>query len=99
MQALELHTQGAVFVDIRDPESFAQGHIPGARALDNQSVAAFIAQTPQNTPIIVSCYHGHSSQSAVQYLCSQGFSTVYSLDGGFSLWSNRYPDQITTSDA
>ncbi|MGX9080250.1 rhodanese-like domain-containing protein, partial [Klebsiella pneumoniae] len=30
-QAQELRTQGAVVVDIRDPQSFANGHISGSR--------------------------------------------------------------------
>ena len=42
-QAQALREQGAVVVDIRDPQSFANGHISGSRHLDNHSLAAFIA--------------------------------------------------------
>lgn len=94
-QALALREQGAVVVDIRDPESFAIGHIKGSRHLDNHSLADFIAHADLDTPLIVSCYHGNSSQSAAAYLNSQGFVEVYSLDGGFELWRSSYPAEIS----
>jgi thiosulfate sulfurtransferase len=47
----------------------------------------------------VVCYHGNSSQSAAAYLVSQGFSEVYSLDGGFELWRTTYPTEIAQGTA
>ena len=47
---------------------------------------------------IVTCYHGNSSQSAAAYLVSQGFTDVYSLDGGFELWHARYPGEVEHGD-
>jgi len=60
-QAHAMRNAGAVIVDIRDPHSFATGHI---------------------------------SQSAAAYLVNQGFSEVYSLDGGFELWRHTYPSDV-----
>ncbi|WP_109513548.1 thiosulfate sulfurtransferase GlpE [Pseudomonas ovata] len=94
-QAHALREQGAVLVDIRDPETFATRHISGSRHLDNHSIADFIAQADLDKPLVVVCYHGNSSQSAAAYLVGQGFSDVYSLDGGFELWRATYPDDTT----
>jgi len=93
-RAQALREQGAVVVDVRDAQSFAQAHIPGARHLDNHSLQDFIAQADLDQPLIVSCYHGNSSQGAAAYLASQGFREVYSLDGGFELWRANYPAEI-----
>lgn len=90
-QAQALREQGAVVVDIRDPQSFAAGHIRGSHHLDNHSLHGFISQADLDKPLIVSCYHGNSSQSAAAYLAGQGFSEVYSLDGGFELWRATFP--------
>src|SRR3989344_1934103 len=90
-QAQALRQQGAVVVDIRDPQSFAAGHISGSQHLDNHSLHAFITQADLDAPLIVTCYHGNSSQSAAAYLVGQGFSYVYSLDGGFELWRATFP--------
>ncbi|CAD5107009.1 thiosulfate sulfurtransferase GlpE [Zestomonas carbonaria] len=93
-QAQALRQNGAVVVDIRDPQSFAMGHIAGSRHLDNYSLADFIAHADFDKPLIVACYHGNSSQGAAAYLVGQGFAEVYSLDGGFELWRSVYPDEI-----
>ena len=93
-QAQQLCTEGAVMVDIRDSESFANGHPSGAIHLDNQSLAEFIAQADLDKPTIVVCYHGHSSQSAAAYLHSQDFTELYSMDGGFEEWRHVLPQLV-----
>ncbi|MET1077180.1 MAG: thiosulfate sulfurtransferase GlpE [Pseudomonas sp.] len=97
-QAQALRQQGAVVVDIRDPHSYAQGHIAGSHHLDNQSLHDFITQADLDQPLIVACYHGNSSQGAAAYLASQGFSQVYSLDGGFELWRTSYPAETASAN-
>ncbi|WP_437880206.1 thiosulfate sulfurtransferase GlpE [Pseudomonas sp. LRF_L74] len=98
-QAQSLRDQGAVVVDIRDPQSFASGHISQSLHLDNHSLADFIARADFDKPLIVSCYHGNSSQGAAAYLANQGFSEVYSLDGGFELWRNQFPQHVSHSES
>ena len=91
--AQALRERGAVVVDIRDPQTYALSHISGSRHLDNHSLHDFITQADLDAPLVVVCYHGNSSQSAAAYLVSQGFSDVYSLDGGFELWRNTFPNE------
>ena len=93
-QAHALREQGAVLVDVRDPQTFENGHIPDSLHLDNHSVAGFIADADLDKPLVVVCYHGNSSQGAAAYLAGQGFSEVYSMDGGFELWRTTYPEEI-----
>ncbi|VVQ14343.1 Thiosulfate sulfurtransferase GlpE [Pseudomonas fluorescens] len=92
-QAHALREQGAVVVDIRDPATYAALHISGSTHLDNHSISDFIRAADLDAPIVVVCYHGNSSQSAAAYLISQGFSDVYSLDGGFELWRTTFPSE------
>ncbi len=93
-EAQTLRQTGAVVADVRDPQSFASAHITGSTHLDNHSLADFIRSADLDAPLIVTCYHGHSSQSAAAYLVNQGFAEVYSLDGGFELWRSLYPDDV-----
>lgn len=91
-QADNLIKQGTVtIVDIRDPQTFAKGHMPTAKNINNQNAAEFIEHTDKEKPLIVVCYHGHSSQPAAQYFATQGFNEVYSMDGGFEVWKLNYP--------
>ena len=83
-----------VIVDIRDPNSFQVSRISGAIHLSNESIADFIRTADIDTPVVVCCYHGHSSQQAADFLVSQDFSEVYSLDGGFSQWQLQYPTHV-----
>lgn len=78
-------------VDIRDPQSFAAGRVPGAVSLNNANVDAFLHVTDVSKPVLVFCYHGHSSQGAADFLAGQGFDEVYSVDGGFEAWRLTYP--------
>ena len=81
----------AQLVDIRDEASFQNGHIPGARHLDNTSLQDFIIEGDPDVPVIVCCYHGNSSQPAAALLNDKGFEVVYSMDGGFEEWRGQFP--------
>ncbi|MET1218503.1 MAG: thiosulfate sulfurtransferase GlpE, partial [Glaciecola sp.] len=84
----------AVVVDIRDEVSFQTAHIPHARHFQNTPLQVLQDEVDATMPIIVTCYHGISSQPAAQFFVEQGFETVYSMDGGFSHWQAMYPDFV-----
>lgn len=92
--AEELNSQRFVIVDIRDATAFAQGHIPGAIHLTNESLPDFMRDADFDLPTVVCCYHGISSQPAAEYLIAQDFTDVYSLDGGFVQWQSEFPQLV-----
>ncbi|CAH9059319.1 Thiosulfate sulfurtransferase GlpE [Pseudoalteromonas holothuriae] len=89
-----LEQKDVIVADIRDENSFAQGHIPGSEHLSNANIGHFMQEKEFDQPIIVVCYHGISSQGAASYLIEQGFEDVYSMDGGFTQWASQLPDCI-----
>lgn len=96
-QAYKLwQTDDIIMVDIRDPQSFHSAYIKGAYHLTNETLNNFIKQTDFDSPIMIMCYHGHSSQGAAQYLVNMGFETVYSINGGFEAWLREYPHTINS---
>ena len=78
-----------ILVDIRDSQSFEEGHDSNALHLSQENLSDFIVNTERQVPILVMCYHGNSSQSVAQYLTAQGFETVYSIDGGYEVWKEE----------
>lgn len=88
-----LKDKNHVVVDIRDLASYHQNHIPSAIHLTNDTLADFMRDADIDAPTVVCCYHGISSQQAAQYLISQDFTDVYSLDGGFTEWQSVYPTE------
>ena len=73
-------------VDIRDPGSYAAGHIPNAVSLNDGNVKGYIESADKEKPLIVCCYHGNSSRGAAEYLSQNGFKEVYRMTGGFEAW-------------
>ena len=76
----------AVFIDMRDPDSYERAHIQGAIRIDDSNVEEFIAATDKANTYVVYCYHGINSQSGTAFFQMTGFTDVYSLDGGFCAW-------------
>ncbi len=72
--------------DMRDPISFAQGHIAGAHYLSNANLEEAIMKTPREKPVLIYCYHGNASQTGAQIFMDFGFREVYDLIGGYESW-------------
>lgn len=84
--AARMHTEGtAVFLDIRDARSYAQGHIPGALHINDHTVAGFIAEADKSKPLVVYCYHGNASKGGAAHFSDHGFEAM-SMMGGFTAW-------------
>ncbi len=86
----------AAFVDIRDPDAFATGHIPGASHLTTQTAERVVQGLDRGRTVVVYCYHGNSSLSATAWLQEQGFTEAVSMAGGFEAWRIGYPDARAT---
>ncbi|KTF12267.1 thiosulfate sulfurtransferase GlpE [Pseudoalteromonas sp. H105] len=89
-----LNNEEVVIADIRDPNSYQAGHIPGSEHLSNANIGEFMMNKEFDQPIIIVCYHGMSSQGAANYLSEQGFEDVYSMDGGFTQWELQLPESV-----
>ena len=108
-EALEGKT---LVIDMRKPEIFAQGHIPGAVNVEIGGLTDYF--TSKIKPfefdkIILACYSGQSSSYATLLLRIMGYGNVYSLRWGMSGWSlkmdnkwlagisSKYEDQLDTT--
>ena len=75
-------------LDIRDEQSFQEGHIPDAIHLNNKNIDEVINSNDPDDNIVIYCYKGISSQNAAQHFCNSGFKNVFSLIGGYTEYSN-----------
>lgn len=73
-------------VDIRDPRSFADGHIPGSENRPAQRLDASVFEEEWPDEVVVSCYVGKSSKRIAQILDANLDADVASLRGGFDSW-------------
>jgi thiosulfate sulfurtransferase len=88
---LLLDNNEAIWVDIRDPQSYEEAHVKNATNLSDQNIQNFLDSSDKSKPVVCYCYHGISSQNASTFLAEQGFTTVYSLEGGFEAWRSVHP--------
>jgi thiosulfate sulfurtransferase len=73
-------------VDIRDPSSYASGHIPGSENLPSSTLGPGLFEREWPDEVVVSCYIGESSRRVAAILDENIASDVTSLRGGFEGW-------------
>ena len=83
-----LQSKPAILVDTRDIASFNQSHAQGAFHLTQDNLSEFLNDAEKDTPVLVICYHGNSSQMVAEFLSGEGFMDVYSVVGGYETWIN-----------
>lgn len=73
--------QGAIVIDVRSPQEFAEGHIPGAICIPEYNIQREIRnKVPNiNSLIIVYCDSGVRSKNAQKRLQKMGYKQVYNL--------------------
>ena len=78
----------AVVLDVRSPEEFAKGHVPGAVNIDINApgFAEQVARFDKTKPILVNCHAGSRGAIASATLAKLGFKTVCNLEGGLAAW-------------
>jgi len=85
-KARELIAAGAVVVDVRSPDEFAEGHLPQATNIPIQDFAQRLAEIEKLAsgdkarPIVVYCAVGPRARSAQQHLEAAGYTQV--VNGG-----------------
>ena len=81
---------GHVIVDVRREDEYAEGHIPGAILIPNESI---VDTPPEELPdfdqiILVYCRSGRRSKEAAQKLADMGYTNVYEF-GGIITWTGE----------
>jgi rhodanese-related sulfurtransferase/rubrerythrin len=75
-----------LLLDVRQPEEYQAGHIPGAMLIPLGELEARQGELPRGRRIITYCRSGHRSMAAAIALCGLGFEGLHHLDGGILNW-------------
>lgn len=81
--------QGHRFLDVRTPEEFRKGHLPGARLLTVELTFEILDSWPKDTPLVVYSDRGQRSLEKASYFLAYGFTTVRNLSGGLEAWEGE----------
>ena len=82
-------TDGAVLLDVRTPDEYRQGHIPGSKNIPLQSINKVTGVIDNKaTPVFVHCLSGARSRQAVAILKQMGYTNVKNI-GGISAYAGK----------
>ncbi|MEM8940504.1 MAG: rhodanese-like domain-containing protein [Pseudomonadota bacterium] len=75
-------------LDVRAPEEFATGHVPGAQNVSfaDPGFEGSLENLPKDVSYLVHCQAGGRSSKALKVLLALGFSNVFHLPSGFEGW-------------
>ena len=81
--------EGAVLLDVRTPQEYREGHIPGSINVPLQSLST-ADQIPagKDTLLFVYCYSGARSAQAVKALAQMGYINVKNI-GGIAAYTGK----------
>lgn len=92
----------AVVLDVREPDEYGQGAIPGAIHIPRGQLESQIEnRVPDKTvPVVIHCASGIRSAFAAETLEKLGYTDVVSVAGGFNTWKDegrdwRVPQTLT----
>ena len=78
-----------LLLDVRTPEEFTRGHLPGAVNLNfyDPAFREKLKNLVSTQPVLVYCAVGGRSAKAAQMLQDLRLPQVYNLSGGYTAWT------------
>ncbi|MDQ6697856.1 MAG: rhodanese-like domain-containing protein [Actinomycetota bacterium] len=76
---------GATVVDVRRPDEYETGHVPGAKLVTLEDVPSRQEEISAEDEVLVICKTGGRSRQATEYLRQQGVHAV-NVAGGTLAW-------------
>ena len=76
------NTPGAVLLDVRTPQEYSEGHIPGSKNVPLQTLDKVRSVVEnKDTELFVYCYSGARSRQATVMLQHMGYTNVQNIGG------------------
>lgn len=94
-KAAEKRAAGAFILDVRQPEEWVEGHIPGATLIPLDELQSRVNELPKDQEIVVVCRSGNRSAEGRDILRAAGFQQVTSMAGGMNQWQSAGYEVVT----
>jgi rhodanese-related sulfurtransferase len=89
-----LDGDGAVVLDVREPEEWNAGHVEGSTLIPMGELSARQGDIPEGTHLVVVCRSGGRSARVVQALVAAGYDAS-NLVGGLEAWTGAGEPLVT----
>ena len=77
------------FIDVREEDEHAEGHIPGAANIPLSEFMARVDEIDEDSAVVLVCNTGVRSSQAALYLASMGYEQIYNLEEGTKGWLQK----------
>lgn len=85
-EALDAWRRGELFIDVRTPEEYAEGHVPGSLLIPLGELKARMGEIPKDRRLFLFCRSGNRSANATSTLLQHNYSDAYNVSGGVLNW-------------
>jgi len=92
-EAKEMMARGeAKVIDVREPDEYRRGHVPGARLIPVSTVLSRREELDSDKDLIFVCAVGQRSALACEMAAAVGLTRLYNLEGGTDAWAKAGQD-------
>jgi len=86
VEELDATHERGILVDVREPDEYVAGHVPGAVLIPMGQLANRMGEIDKTSPVFVICASGNRSSAMTDLLRGAGFDAV-SVAGGTRAWA------------
>jgi len=83
------HPQHLFVLDVRSPEEFAAGHVPGAVNVPYDQIASRLVDVPKDKDVVLYCRSGRRAGIAAEVLQANGYTRLSHLEGDMNAWVEK----------
>jgi rhodanese-related sulfurtransferase len=83
------NTREYVFIDVREPQEYKQGHIQGFKNIPLSQLAQRLTEIDRNKAVILTCRSGIRSTTAAKILRKNGYTRIAHLKNGILGWHDH----------
>ncbi|MBO8170840.1 MAG: rhodanese-like domain-containing protein [Bacillaceae bacterium] len=78
-----------VLIDVREPNEFKSGHIPGAKNIPLSQIKTRLDEIPEDKEVILYCRSGMRSKQAARIVSKKNPAKLSHLAGGILTWKGK----------
>ncbi len=80
------HPDHLFVLDVRTPQEYAEGHVPGAVNVPHDQLASRLAEVPKDKDVVLYCKSGRRAGIAADVLAANGYTRLSHLEGDMNAW-------------
>jgi rhodanese-related sulfurtransferase len=86
--------EGALVIDVREPDEYVEGHVPGAQLIPLGTIPDHLNRFRSDGPTYLICTSGRRSMRACEFAADEGHDVV-NVIGGTGAWIASGRDVVT----